>query len=81
MSQQCSFPLSCGHLTSVCVCVCGSHILLKFSDAQVAEIKDLDNKLSKKLITQERYDELVHRTSTLKTKKKKKKKKIDDIKI
>ena len=28
----------------------------------------------------ERYDELVHRTSTLKTKKKKKKK-IDDIKI
>ena len=29
----------------------------------------------------ERYDELVHRTSTLKTKKKKKKKKIYDIKI
>lgn len=36
-----------------------SHILLKFSDAQVAEIKELDKKLSKKLISQERYDELV----------------------
>ena len=36
-----------------------SHILLKFSDAQVAEIEELDKKLSKNLITQERYDELV----------------------
>ena len=36
-----------------------SHILLKFSDAQVAEIKALDKKLEKKLITQERRDELV----------------------
>ena len=37
-----------------------SHILLKFSDAQIEEIKSLDNKLAKKLITQERYDELVN---------------------
>ena len=36
-----------------------SHILLKFSDAQVAQIKSLDSKLSKNLISQERYDELV----------------------
>ena len=36
-----------------------SHILLKFSDAQIEEIKALDKKLEKKLISQSRYDELV----------------------
>jgi len=36
-----------------------SHILLKFSDAQVKEIEELDNKLTNKLISQERRDELV----------------------
>lgn len=37
-----------------------SHILLKFSDSQIAQIEDLDKKLEKKLISQERYDELVN---------------------
>ena len=36
-----------------------SHILLKFSDAQLEEIGELDKKLESKVITQERYDELV----------------------
>lgn len=36
-----------------------SHILLKFSDAQVKQIKELDTKLANKLISQARYDELV----------------------
>lgn len=36
-----------------------SHILLKFSDAQVKQIAEYDDKLKRGLITQERYDELV----------------------
>lgn len=36
-----------------------SHILLKFSDAQVKEIEELDTKLENGIITQERYDDLV----------------------
>jgi len=36
-----------------------SHILLKFSDAQVKQIAEYDSLLERKIITQERYDELV----------------------